>query len=183
MKKYIKISTKFNDKWNNLSRNQILLVLVNFANEKELSLYFVNKYYYYNKYRLEKDKNNIIEYSDIFDEMRNYDGTSKLEYNKIKYSTLKLIIDEGLNKKELLIILYFIDLYRNNFNRTYNLHISRTLNKIFKEENVRQNKKIFLDTLEKLKNWKYNDGSKFIKDYKINDKYVQIFLDKGKKTW
>jgi len=184
VKKYIKISVEFNDIWEEFSRNQIILILINFADNSELLDYFIRKYYYSNKYRLNDDFKKITAYKDIFKDMREYDTKKGLHYNKIKYSTLKMIIDNNLNKRELLIILYFINLYRNNFSRTYNLKINKVLNEIFKStKNSRQNRILFIETLDKLKNWNYTDGSKFINDYKIEDKYVCILLDKSKKTW
>jgi hypothetical protein len=157
-------------------------MLINFYYDEDSAEKFKRMYYPHNK-RFVKDCEVISKYKKYIDDMRNYDTSLMMEYNKLKPATLELILNERLSKHELLIILYLLGLYRNNFNRDYKPKTIDVLRKIFKcHNNYDMYKKIWVSTLNKLKKWEYKDGSLFIYDCKIESKNTVIMLDKSTKT-
>jgi hypothetical protein len=107
-----------------------------------------------------------------------------ISYYKMKIITFdKIINDKTITKSELLIILYILSLYKITYQRIWTLNLNNMLNQIFKSNNIRQYKITFINTLEKLKDWKYDDGSLFICSYDISGKNIILNLDKTKKNY
>jgi hypothetical protein len=185
MIKYVKIDMRMSDEWKHLTRNQIIRMLGAFSNDELLKEYIRINYYHKHKDRLNKDANYLAErYSQYVLDMTNYDKIKCIDYMKIKYDTLQIVIQSKLTKRELLIFLYILKLYKVDLKRDYVLTIKKLLNELFEDykTNSPMYKNLLIDTLTIMKEWKYDDNSKFIIDFEIRNKDIIIKLDKSKKT-
>jgi len=195
MKSTIQINKKWWNIWPTLTRNQILLSIIMLLNEVEDYEKYIFKVY---RFKFSKSNNKKIFFKDyiiikeiskdihnfniINDDINVKDYVNLGGYTSLKMSSFDKLIDSKLNKEQTLVFLWIIDLYsdkrRDNKIRYFNFKISDVLRKIFiTYNNPRLKRKLFLQTLELLKSWSYNNVDILIKDFKVSGLLLDLFLD------
>jgi len=202
MKKYIFIPRGLTKELATLTRNQILLFLFYLkneeANEKAIKLIYNNR-----KERWLKDAHVIdAKYKSLILFVRSMQGKriektgdffkdkeakqkyalGLMKYFKMKTETYdKIVEDNNILKHELLIILYILEDYQDTFNRTHIYNFKSFRESIFKDiSGVKEdylNKKIY-NTLNTIKDWKYEDGSVLLKEYELKNRNIILTYDK-----
>jgi len=188
MKKYIKIHSNLLTEFRNLTYKQIILLLILCKNDENEA--DIIKTLYPNSYcRLKKDSIKINSYLKYIKELRDIERHIDIKqlkknkdliprYIKMKYSTFDHIInDKRITKTNVLIIINLLELYQITYIRKHHININTFLNKTFNKSFSFRYKEFFIETLEILKSWKYEDGSVFIKDYIIDGKNIDILFD------
>lgn len=182
MKKYIKIPFNRID-FNTLTRNQILYLLNLLKNEND-EIEFKKIIYGTNRHNAKADKELIVSrYRDVINEIREMDDHQDVidNYFKMKVSTYDIIIKEQPTQNELRIILWLLIKYRTTYRRTRQFDLNGVLKELFGPTS-RNYKKLFLNTLDKLMQWKYPDDSLMIKKYELNKNILTLYLDERKRN-
>lgn len=182
-KKYIFIPHEID--FTEFSYSQSMLIC--FASKNEENVTEISKLLYHGKPdRLNKDAAVIKKVHPYILTVRNWqenrdknrDRNSAPPYYKMKVATFyKILNDKNIHKSELIIILYFLRMYKNTFKRKHEIKLKDMMTELF-GENYRHFNKNLLKTLEILKSWTYEDGSVFLLDYCINRGILTVNFDK-----
>lgn len=176
MKRYIKIP--YDIEFNGMTRNKILYVLFLLKNDPDITA-FRKEIYKTNQHRATKDYEEIKqEHQELLNKFRRLDiRTSKIKlprHYKMKVKTYEQI--KYYTKNELLITLWFLKKYQNTYQRTHIINIKDEVEEIFNNER-REYRRIFLDTIEKLSQLEYDNNDVFIRSYVKRGKKLEIRLD------
>jgi hypothetical protein len=192
MKRFIRIPYGVYEHLHTLTYNQLVLMLLICKNEDSEQT-VINKYYHRHKIRYLNDLDAMTEVGKHIKELRvlnNHIESKKFKrdkdtiplYYKMKLTTFNHIInDKNITKTNLLIILHLIKLYSNTYVRKHTIKIKDFLFEATNKPFTYRYKEFLVETLNIVKKWEYEDGSMFIKDFKIAGKNCIISLDIKKK--
>jgi len=192
-----------------LTRNQIILILLLCSKNETYLSECIKKIYYYDNKKLNKDLTFIKnKYNSIFNDFNNYEnnivkdiknadylkedekikyikeGYKTFTYYKVKYETIKNIMELcnhkslNLNLYDLKVLIYVLKLYRIDYIRDHTLYLKNMIKEIYNKKYRYRYKIYLMKSLNKLINFKYEDGSSLIKSYEIKENYIIIKLDK-----
>lgn len=180
------------DSLNDLTYKQLILLLLLCKNDD--SEEYIKKHYYKKNLKLYNDDlKKMVPYVEYIKQIRDVENPINKKqlkqnkellprYYKMKYETFEYIVnDKRITKINLLIILSFIKMYQNTFVREHTVNINQFLFTTLGKKFTFRYKEFLIETLEILKNWSYEDGSVFIKSYKIDGKKLTLEFDKKTK--